>query len=574
MVPRSIRITLAVAAAAIAALTLSAPASALTLGPYPGSAPVNLPSSGNGSPYPATLNLGNTWGGISSMTVQVNVSHSFAGDIDLALVSPRGQSMILMSDNCGAQALSGMSFTFNDSAASELPGTATCTSGTFKPSNFASSNPDVFPAPGPASPASTLSAFTGTNPTGTWSLFAVDDASGDSGVINSWNLTFEIATPEILIPEFDTHGIASPYPSTKTFATPPGQVISDVAVKINDFGHESPQDVDVLLADSSGNATVVMSDVCGANPLYDLSWTIRDTGPGVFGTGNGNDCETTEVYPADYLAGTSLRAGAAPYGTMGPADDWPAPAPSPGYGSLAETFGGYPGGPFSLYVVDDNAGGIGYIDDWSLELTTRPKTAMRFANQTVKAKEGRTAWIDVGRDGPTPYGPAAITLAATSAGAKPGKDFRFRPGKVDLDPKLLLLRLGVRITDDGIAEKAEKFRIAITKTEGDARVTGATGFVTVTIAPSKNATLKLGKLRLDARKGKGSVTATVSAPGRIVISGKGVKKATRKMKRAGRATLPIRVTGKSPRTVAKVVYTTLGGRKISRRVQLSLGSGR
>ncbi len=48
---------------------------------------------------------------------------------------------------------------------------------------------DDFPAPAPAQDgASALSAFHGTNPNGTWRLFAVDDSSGDLGSLDDWSL--------------------------------------------------------------------------------------------------------------------------------------------------------------------------------------------------------------------------------------------------------------------------------------------------------------------------------------------------------------------------------------------------
>ena len=66
--------------------------------------------------------------------------------------------------------------------------------GTYKPSNYGTG--DTFAAPAPAGPyASVLSTFNGANPNGTWSLYVVDDAAGDSGTMSGgWELTITSGT--------------------------------------------------------------------------------------------------------------------------------------------------------------------------------------------------------------------------------------------------------------------------------------------------------------------------------------------------------------------------------------------
>jgi hypothetical protein len=67
---------------------------------------------------------------------------------------------------------------------------------TAKPTNHAPS--DVFPAPAPPAdptPATALSEFDGTSPNGTWELYVVDDALGESGAISGgWCLTIDVQT--------------------------------------------------------------------------------------------------------------------------------------------------------------------------------------------------------------------------------------------------------------------------------------------------------------------------------------------------------------------------------------------
>lgn len=164
--------------------------------PFTNSALIAIPSSGAGTPYPSTINVS----GITDLVGQVTatlygISHTFPDDIDVLLVSPGGQKLLLLSDAGGSADVSNVTLTFDDNAASFVPDSGPLVSGTFKPTNYGTG--DTFPAPAPAGPyASALSTFAGVNPNGTWSLFVVDDASGDSGAINGgWSLNFTTVQP-------------------------------------------------------------------------------------------------------------------------------------------------------------------------------------------------------------------------------------------------------------------------------------------------------------------------------------------------------------------------------------------
>ncbi|MFF2291115.1 proprotein convertase P-domain-containing protein [Peribacillus butanolivorans] len=124
-----------------------------------------------------------------------NMSHTFPDDIDILLVGPGGQNVILMSDAGGGADINNVTLTFDDDAPTFLPDAAQIVSGTFKPTNFGGA--DVFPAPAPIPPyGSLLNVFNGTNPNGTWSLFVVDDIEGDTGSIaGGWSLTITTTCP-------------------------------------------------------------------------------------------------------------------------------------------------------------------------------------------------------------------------------------------------------------------------------------------------------------------------------------------------------------------------------------------
>jgi subtilisin-like proprotein convertase family protein len=170
--------------------------------------PIVIPASGTGastgapaSPYPSTVNVAGLVGTVTKVTVTLtNLNHTFPGDIDLLLVGPGGQKMLLMSDVGGGTDAINANITFDDAAAAGIG--ATVVSGTFKPTNIGAS--DLFPAPAPAGPYADpqlLSVFNGVNPNGTWSLYAVDDAGVDTGNINGgWTLNITTAQQICTVP--------------------------------------------------------------------------------------------------------------------------------------------------------------------------------------------------------------------------------------------------------------------------------------------------------------------------------------------------------------------------------------
>ena len=166
---------------------------------YNNPAPIMVPATGTTSgiaaPYPSNITVSGFSGTVTKATVTLtNISHTFPDDIDILLVSPGGQTVILMSDTGDFLDLINVTLTFDDAAATMLPDATQIVSGTYQPTNFGAG--DAFPAPAPVSPyGTTLAVFNGTNPNGTWSLYVVDDLGGDSGSITGgWSLTLQSMT--------------------------------------------------------------------------------------------------------------------------------------------------------------------------------------------------------------------------------------------------------------------------------------------------------------------------------------------------------------------------------------------
>ena len=144
------------------------------------------------SPYPSTINVSGLAGTVTKVTVTLaGFAHTYPDDIDVVVTSPDGRRVALMGAVGGGTAVSGLTVTFDDDAAGPV-GTP-MTSGTFLPSGAVSS----MPAPAPGAPyAGRLSEFAGANPNGTWSLYVVDAAAGDTGSIASgWRIAVTAGEP-------------------------------------------------------------------------------------------------------------------------------------------------------------------------------------------------------------------------------------------------------------------------------------------------------------------------------------------------------------------------------------------
>ena len=134
------------------------------------------------TPYPSTCVVSGVSGTVSDVNVNLDgMSHTFPDDVDMLLVSPDGQNAIFMSDAGGGTDIVSCNLTLDDEAAIVIPdATALACPGSYKPANYEPGDP--FPAPAPTPSGSVnLSTFDGGTTNGTWSLYIVDDASGDSG---------------------------------------------------------------------------------------------------------------------------------------------------------------------------------------------------------------------------------------------------------------------------------------------------------------------------------------------------------------------------------------------------------
>ena len=185
---------------------------------------ISIPIYGAATPYPSIINVSGISGTITNIQVSLSgLSHTYPDDIDMFLLGPGGQKVMLMSDAGGNPDASGINITFDDSAAGTLPDNSAISAGTYRPTNYDTF--DTFPGAAPAGPYGTLlSTFNGTDPNGDWQLFVTDDIPGDSGSIaGGWSLTIESASPPpaISFPAFSPAPTPAPAPSIPIVVTPP-----------------------------------------------------------------------------------------------------------------------------------------------------------------------------------------------------------------------------------------------------------------------------------------------------------------------------------------------------------------
>lgn len=166
---------------------------------------ITIPATGTGpgpaAPYPSII----TVSGITAVTdvnvTLVGLSHTFSADLEVLLLGPGGQRVLLMNDVGGNGVWTNDTVTFSDGAPAIVAGSPG-SSGTFSPSGTTAS----CGVTGCDGASSTLSVFNGVDPNGAWSLFIFDDVEFDDGSLSGgWSLTFEaseiVTPPPVPVPE-------------------------------------------------------------------------------------------------------------------------------------------------------------------------------------------------------------------------------------------------------------------------------------------------------------------------------------------------------------------------------------
>jgi subtilisin-like proprotein convertase family protein len=166
----------------------------------------------------------------SAITIKVNITHTWDGDLDLILEAPSGDKLGL----CYHVGSSGDNFTntiFSDGGATVVPATGAPYTGTYKP--WASTFTGCI--------TGTVTSFASIgggsiNPNGTWKLHVHDGAAQDVGTINNWSITFPATSPQICSSNSNAIAvIVNNAPAITTFSPLTGAAGSAVTVNGSNF---------------------------------------------------------------------------------------------------------------------------------------------------------------------------------------------------------------------------------------------------------------------------------------------------------------------------------------------------
>jgi subtilisin-like proprotein convertase family protein len=143
------------------------------------------------SSSPSTIDVTGAPASIGRIRVTLfDLSFPTPDDIDVLLVGPGGQQILLMADAGGSNSVNSSTLTFSDAAGQVLPDTGQIASGSYEPTSWGIGAEPDFPAPAPVGPynepggtiggTTTLATvFNGTNGDGTWKLYIRNDLGGD-----------------------------------------------------------------------------------------------------------------------------------------------------------------------------------------------------------------------------------------------------------------------------------------------------------------------------------------------------------------------------------------------------------
>lgn len=158
---------------------------------YENPAQIVIPDNAEVAPV-SLIKVDGLTGLVADVTVTlVGLDHPFMEDLDIALVAPSGQGVILLSDVVGDAA--GVSLKFSDRTRRNFPvadpllNPPLIPANIYKPTNRQGDLPDAFPA----TYSSVLSSLDGISPNGDWQLRILDDSPLDTGtLLGGWMLEF------------------------------------------------------------------------------------------------------------------------------------------------------------------------------------------------------------------------------------------------------------------------------------------------------------------------------------------------------------------------------------------------
>jgi cysteine-rich repeat protein len=324
----------------LAACLVTAVAARAAAPPFPGLNTATATNSDGDLPIPdndslvSTVVVSGAPGAIVDVDVTLDIAHTQPDQLDIFLVSPRGTTVTLTTDNGGNNDDIFAPVTFDDQA----PGTPSAAN--VRNVVFANAVPV-----GTVQPEEALGELVGEPAEGQWALVVVDDSGGQEGTLRGWSVTVSTVigiAPSVPV-SFDGSGLTIPDTaaegvSSQIQVSSVGTRLYHVALTV-DIRHPRANDIDLFLTAPSGRRIDVVTDVGQQNvDLY--AGTTFDAQAGA---------------PA---SDTTLPPSGTAFGTVA------------GEGALSAFMGEDPNGTWTLTVADDTRNNqSGTLQGWTLTLS-------------------------------------------------------------------------------------------------------------------------------------------------------------------------------------------------------------
>ena len=188
---------------------------------------------------------------ITDLNVDLDIAHTWTSDLEITLESPAGTQAVIFSGAANGCSADNLVATLDDESMNTLVCNPNGDGDAFPLADYMPSNP--------------LSVFDGESSVGDWTISIEDTAGGDTGVLNTWALTFSYdnTNPNVVI-ELDENGMAVVDPFALISNIDEACGISTAAVDINevfcsDIG--TTLDITVFVSDASGNIASCVAQV-------------------------------------------------------------------------------------------------------------------------------------------------------------------------------------------------------------------------------------------------------------------------------------------------------------------------
>ncbi len=300
-------------------------------------------------------------GQVVSIVVSVNLSHTYAGDVDMLLRSPDGTIIELTTDNGGDSDFDG-TIGFDDTAANSIVGASGSLSGTFRPEQ-------------------PLSTFAGERMSGQWQLQVADDGNGDTGTLTGWSINYcYIPGVEEGEPEGLPEGAPDPLCSGESGQNLPKPIVdNDTATSVAVIG-ETGQVVSIVVSVTLSHTFAGDVDILLRSPDGTIIELTSDNG-------GGSDFDGTVSFD-DTAANSIVGASGTLTGSFRPEQP------------LSTFAGEWISGQWQLQVADDGNGDTGTLTGWSINYCYIPGT-----------EEGEPEGLPEGEPAPSCSGEAGLTGA-------------------------------------------------------------------------------------------------------------------------------------------------------------------